>query len=403
MNRSLLRFSRLVSRASYNHNLNSVLRTQPHSCQILTRSLSTSPTTNQSPTNPVPPTAQSSVPSTEGLADAATSSEVPLNAAALPPDAVTSTAETAAVITDTANNLSDWWLQPALSLINFTHDVTGLPWYMVIAASTIAVRTMLLPATLFTMRNSARMQAIQPDLAVVREGVIEAARAGNQTLAKERQNEMQAFMKNAGVSPFKVLVGPLLQFPVFISFFIGIRRLSQANPDLATGGVAWFTDLSVMDPTYALPLICGVTLFGMTELGGDTGSKMTPQMRTGMRVVAGLSVPMTYWLPTAVFCYWIPNNIFSVCLSLAMKTDLLRRGLGLKVEAAQIPGTKAYKQLQREMATLGRQSGIVKEADVGAAVASYARTAAPGEEVVTVKPVLLKQRPKKTKREASNS
>lgn len=314
-------------------------------------------------------------------------------------DAASAAAEVAAA--GTVTPLSDTLLQPALSLLNAVHDVTGLPWWLAIAASTIAIRSLLLPVTLMTMRNSARMSALKPDIEEKREVVMEAVRSGDRPLAAERQKEMQEFMRTAGVTPLKVLAGPLVQFPVFISFFVGLRRLSQADPTFATGGAMWFVDLAVKDPTFVLPVICGASLVTMTELGGDTGStQMSKEMRMGMRAIALLSVPMTYWFPSAVFCYWIPNNVFSILLGAALRTKPTRQMLGLNVDVSKIPGTKAARQLEAKLAAEGKGTRTTVTVDPAMAVASYARrSTTPNAQ--TVKPVLLKQRPLKKKIKSS--
>lgn len=294
-----------------------------------------------------------------------------------------------------ATSFSDTLLQPAIALLTTMHDITGLPWYLSIAASTLVIRSLLLPATLFTMKNSARMQAIQPDIQEKREYVMEAVRMGNKQLMQDRQLEMQQFMKGAGVSPAKVLVGPLAQLPVFISFFVGIRRLAEADPTFATGGIGWFTDLSSMDPIYVLPVLCGASLLGMTEFGGDTGStKMTPQMKMVMRGIAFLSVPLTYWFPAAVFCYWIPNNFFSMSLGATLRSQGTKRVLGLKIDPATIPGTRKFKELHATLG-VGVRSGAGQPVDTSQAVASYIKNSSSGRSGSSgnVKPVLLKHRP----------
>lgn len=302
---------------------------------------------------------------------------------------------------DATSTLSDTLLQPALTLLNLVHDTTGLPWWLTIAVSTLAIRTALLPVTLMTMRNSARMGALKDDIADRREAVMAAVRSGNRPAAAEHQKELQSFMRVAGVTPMKVLAGPLVQFPVFISFFVGLRRLSQADPSFATGGIAWFVDLAVKDPTFVLPVACGVTLLAMTELGGDTGqTKISPQMRMGMRAVAVLSVPMTSWFPAAVFCYWIPNNMYSMGLGAALRTRPTRRALGLDIDVSKIPGTRAARLLEATEATR-RQGGVGKKVDNAAAIASYVKTSAAADGIVG-KPVLFKQRPPKKIKSSSN-
>lgn len=33
---------------------------------------------------------------------------------------------------------------------------------------------------------------------------------------------------------------PLVQLPLFIGFFLGLRRMPDATPEFATGGTLWF-------------------------------------------------------------------------------------------------------------------------------------------------------------------
>jgi YidC/Oxa1 family membrane protein insertase len=294
-------------------------------------------------------------------------------------------------------SLSDALLTPATSFITNLHEASGLPWWGTIVLATLSVRTMILPVSIYTMRNASKMAAIQDDLKSMREEIMTAMKSGNRPLAEKKQAAQREFMAAAGVSPGRVLIGPLLQFPVFISFFVGIRRMAAENPEFVSGGLAWFADLSSKDTTFGLPVLAGATLFAMTELGGDTGTKMTPTMRMAMRFVAVASVPLTSWMPAAVFCYWIPNNIFSVCLGGAMRSPILKKRLGLAVDPVSIVGTKAAARAAREkgLASLGNVSP-------SEAASSYMRINVKTPDTAAIaavsKPVLLSTRPKVPKK-----
>lgn len=59
-----------------------------------------------------------------------------------------------------------------------------------------------------------------------------------------------------------------LQLPVFISVFVGIRQMANLPvQSMTTGGLAWFTDLTIPDPFYALPLITMATFLVTIEVG----------------------------------------------------------------------------------------------------------------------------------------
>jgi YidC/Oxa1 family membrane protein insertase len=63
------------------------------------------------------------------------------------------------------------------------------------------------------------------------------------------------------------LIKNYFQMPIFISFFVGLRRMANAPVEsFHTGGMLWFTDLTVCDPYYILPVITSVTLWATVEV-----------------------------------------------------------------------------------------------------------------------------------------
>lgn len=57
------------------------------------------------------------------------------------------------------------------------------------------------------------------------------------------------------------------QAPIFISFFIALRKMAYAPvPSMQTGGLWWFTDLTAADPYYVLPLVVTGTMFAILEV-----------------------------------------------------------------------------------------------------------------------------------------
>lgn len=92
------------------------------------------------------------------------------------------------------------------------------------------------------------------------------------------------------------MLGSLLQLPVIMSCFMGIRKLCDTVPSVRMvsfltwcveeGGLWWFTNLANPDPTFILPLVAGATTLFMTELGADgmnsNGQLSTKYMMRGM-------------------------------------------------------------------------------------------------------------------------
>ena len=82
--------------------------------------------------------------------------------------------------------------------------------------------------------------------------------------------KLQDLWKTHNCHPMKSLVMPLVQAPVFISFFIGLRRMTELPiPTMSDGGILWFTDLTSPDPYYILPALSTISMLLTVELSGN--------------------------------------------------------------------------------------------------------------------------------------
>ena len=52
----------------------------------------------------------------------------------------------------------------------------------------------------------------------------------------------------------------------------------------------WFQDLSIVDPTYMLPVIASLSMLATIELGGETGQAMKDQQSTMKFAMRGFAV-----------------------------------------------------------------------------------------------------------------
>ena len=73
-------------------------------------------------------------------------------------------------------------------------------------------------------------------------------------------------------------------------------------PSMTDGGALWFADLTVADPTYALPVLTSLTFLATVELGAADGMQgqsadMLKNMKNFMRGLAVVMVPFSASLP----------------------------------------------------------------------------------------------------------
>lgn len=324
-------------------------------------------------------------------ADAAAAAASPPHAGATLPAGVdmATPAATAADAADAADAVAaaapgvvDYLLLPIKATLETAHTMTGLPWWATIALTTLAVRTLLLPVSLRVNRRAHRARLLQPRIKELQAAVMQAAESGDRTAQAARQATMMAFMNKHGVSPVGTLKDMAVQMPIFLGFFATINRLVAANaPGLSTEGALWFVDLTVRDAFYGLPLLTGLTTAVMVGAGGDGANAMAPAARKGMMAIGLLIVPLSAYFPAALFCYWLPSNLVSLAMAMALKRPAVRSAAGFDLP----PGATAD----------GRAGGgatvLVSPAE---AAATYLRRKGGGEAALTPgRPVVLLKAP----------
>ncbi len=270
--------------------------------------------------------------------------------------AIDAAAETVVAVTDASSTVWEptWWPQDQMiQLVCNIHDATGYNYALTIGGLTLAFRSLMFPLFVKAQQNSSRMAHMKPEMDVIKAKVDRLDKsdmAGQQVLAQE----FQALYRKYDVNPLRAIALPLLQMPIFVSMFFGMREMPNIYPEkLADGGMLWFTDLTAADPTYALPIGCAASFLIMMELGKDQMMSSNPaqakMMLTFFRSVAVLMVPLTYTFPTSVLCYWTANNTFSLFQSALFRSKTLRKSFGIWDPPKPVPGAPPAKGMMDMM------------------------------------------------------
>lgn len=181
---------------------------------------------------------------------------------------------------------------------------------------TIVVRSLLFPLVILAQRNAAKMGNNMPQMQALQLKMSEARSTGNHFESARLAQEMYTFMKEKNLSPFKSMLVPLAQAPVFISFFMGLRQMANAPVEsMREGGLFWFMDLTMPDQFYLLPIITSATLY-ITILVGTDAARMSQQssqtLKYVLRAMPIVIFPFTVNFPGAILCYWACSNFISL-------------------------------------------------------------------------------------------
>ncbi|KAM9645305.1 mitochondrial inner membrane protein OXA1L isoform 1-T1 [Trichechus inunguis] len=270
------------------------------------------------------------------------------------------------------------------NLLEFMHVDLGLPWWGAIAASTVLARCLVFPLIIKGQKEAAKIHNHLPEIQKFSTRIREAKLAGDQAEFYRASSEMTLYQKKHDVKLFRPLILPLTQAPIFLSFFIALREMANLPvPSLQTGGLWWFQDLTVSDPTYVLPLVVTATMWAVLELGAETGvqSSDLQWMRNVIRVMPLAVLPITIHFPSvgngtgagsksfhmalllpskltrdatseyllfvltqAVFMYWLSSNMFSLGQVACLRIPAVRTVLKIPQRVVHDPDKLAPRE-----------------------------------------------------------
>ncbi|XP_044577437.1 mitochondrial inner membrane protein OXA1L isoform X1 [Cotesia glomerata] len=246
--------------------------------------------------------------------------------------------------------LGGWWptgiAQQYLELIHVSLD---LPWWATIALGTVIVRTMLFPLVIISQRNAAHLHNTLPEMQKIQSRITEARINGDQLQVARLTQELMLFMSGNNCNPLKSIIVPLCQAPIFISFFFGMKGMTNLPLEsMRHGGLLWFTDLTVTDPYYLLPVLTSVTLAATIRLGID-GPKLESMgmMKYVVQAIPIIILPFSINFPSAIVWYWTTTNFFSLLQAAILKIPKIREWCKIPKQIQHAPG-KVEKKNFRE-------------------------------------------------------
>jgi len=210
-----------------------------------------------------------------------------------------------------------WFIsQPLFVLLKWLHSILG-NWGVAIIAITIIVKSLMYPLTKAQYTSMAKMRALQPKMAALKE-----------KYGDDRQKFGQATMemyKKEKVNPMGGCFPILLQMPIFLAlFYVFLESTELRHAEF----VLWLTDLSAQDPYYVLPILFGASMFVTQKLQPMTVTDpMQQKMMTFMPVIFSV---FFLWFPSGLVLYWLVSNLISIVQMLIIYRGMEKQGIKVR-------------------------------------------------------------------------
>lgn len=183
-------------------------------------------------------------------------------------------------------------------LYNFTGTL-GFPNYGVaIILMTIIVKMLLYPLTAKQISSTKSMMELQPKMKAIQTRYKDDKVMLNQKLAE--------LYKEQGVNPLAGCLPLLVQMPIMIGIFYGIRDFQYAGP----ASFLWMQSISAPDPLYILPVLSALTTFIQSkQTMPDTSSPQNKVMLYFMPLFIGY---ISFTFPAGLVLYWVVMNLMQI-------------------------------------------------------------------------------------------
>ena len=190
-------------------------------------------------------------------------------------------------------------VQQVITVIYSFLQGVGFPNYCIaIIIMTILVKLILYPLSKKQIESTKAMMEIQPKMKAIQE---------KYKNDKQRLNmELANLYKSEGVNPLAGCLPLIVQMPIMIGIFYGIRDFHYEG----SASFLWMQSISNPDPTYILPVLSALTTFIQSkQTMPDTGNPQNKMMLYFMPLFIGY---ISLSFPAGLVLYWVVMNIMQI-------------------------------------------------------------------------------------------
>jgi len=186
-----------------------------------------------------------------------------------------------------------------VNILLWMHERLNLAYGWVLILFGVIVRLLLWPLNQKAMESGIRMQAVAP--------LIKETQDRYKTDPERLQKEMLRIYKEHKVNPFGGCLPMLLPMPVLLALFFVFANT------IAFRGVPflWLPDLSRPDPYYIIPILMGLSMFGLSKVG-QLGMPPNPQMKMMLYFMPIFMTVLFVNFASGLNLYYTAQNIFSI-------------------------------------------------------------------------------------------
>ncbi|MEE9309977.1 MAG: membrane protein insertase YidC [Cocleimonas sp.] len=189
--------------------------------------------------------------------------------------------------------------KPIFGVMSYINRNIVSNWGWTIILLTLFIKIIFFYPSAISYRSMAKMKKMAPKIKSIGE------KYKNDPQAKQKAT--MEFYRKEKINPLGGCLPMLIQMPVFM----GLYWVLQESVELRQAPwILWYKDLSIMDPTFILPLIMGASMWFQQKLN-------PPAMQDPMQQKIFMYLPVVFtvmflFFPAGLVLYWVVNNLLSI-------------------------------------------------------------------------------------------
>ena len=220
-------------------------------------------------------------------------------------------------------------------LLVWMHEHLHLAYGLVLITFGILVRLLLWPLNQKAMRANLQLQAVQPLMKEIQEKY--------KNDPQKVQQEMFKLYKEHGVNPLGGCWPMLLPMPVLFALFF----VFQNTIELRGASFLWLPDLSRPDPLYIIPVVMGLSMFGLSKVG-QMGMPPNPQAKMMLYIMPVMMTFLFLNFASGLNLYYAVSNIASIPQQWMLARERQKRTAKAIVEVKTRTPERTAKRAQRK-------------------------------------------------------
>ena len=186
-----------------------------------------------------------------------------------------------------------------VNVLVWIHGHLSLAYGWVLILFGVVIRLLLWPLNQKAMESGIRMQAVAP--------LIKEIQDRYKNDPERLQREMLRIYKEHKVNPFGGCLPMLLPMPVLLALFFVFANTIEFR------GVPflWLPDLSRHDPLFIIPVVMGLSMFGLSKVG-QIGVPPNPQTKMMVYFMPVMMTMLFLNFASGLNLYYAAQNLFSI-------------------------------------------------------------------------------------------